>query len=79
MSQDKASNILIEKISLERVADVHDAFIESGEEWFAAGMIFKPDLSFEELKSGTENLLNSWEKDEYYMFLIVDGSTIRNI
>lgn len=75
MSQQKAPNILIEKISLERVLDLHEAIIESSQEWFAEEMIPRSDLSIEELNAATKNLLNSWEKDEFYMFFIVDGST----
>jgi ribosomal-protein-serine acetyltransferase len=75
MSEQKAPNILIEKISLERVPHIHDAFIESGKEWFAEGMIPKPDLSIEELEILTKDLLNRWENGDFYMFLIFDGST----
>jgi len=75
MSEQKAPNVLIEKISLERVHDIHDAFIESSKEWFAEDMIAKPELSIEELESAAKNLLNRWENDEFYMFFIFDGST----
>jgi RimJ/RimL family protein N-acetyltransferase len=54
---------------------LHQALIESSQEWFAEEMIPKPDLSRDELQAGTRNLLGLWEKDEFYMFLILDAST----
>ena len=75
MSEKKVPNILIEKISLERFADIRDALMESGEEWFAAEMIPKPDLSIEESEILTKDLLNRWKNDDFYMFFIFDGST----
>ena len=77
MSRQKAPNILIEKIRLERVADFHEAVIESGPEWLAEEMIPRLDLSQEELEAATKNLLERWEKDEFYVFFILDGSTNR--
>jgi ribosomal-protein-serine acetyltransferase len=75
MSEPKVPNILLEKISLERVADLHDAVLESSNAWFAEEMIPKPDLSIEELEAATKDLLNLWENDEFYMFFILDGFT----
>ncbi len=42
----KPLNIFIEKISLDRFKDVHEAIIEAGKEWFANGMFPKPEISF---------------------------------
>jgi RimJ/RimL family protein N-acetyltransferase len=75
MSESKVPNILLEKISLDRVGDFHEAVIESSQAWFAESMIPKPDLSIEELEAGAKELLNLWENDEFYWFLIVDGFT----
>ena len=75
MSEPKAPNILLEKISLERVNDLHEAVLESRTAWFAEEMIPKPDLSIEELEAATKDLLNLWENDEFYLFFIVDGFT----
>jgi ribosomal-protein-serine acetyltransferase len=68
-------NILIEKISLERVVDLHNALVESSKEWFAEEMIPKPDVSMEELELATKDFLERWEKDDAYMFFILDGFT----
>ena len=75
MSNQKSPHIVIEKISLDRVGDLHEALLESGSEWFAEGMIPIPDLSLDELDAGTRELLELWEKDEFYMFNILEAST----
>ena len=75
MSEPKAPNILLEKISLERVAELHEAVIESSKEWFVEEMIPKPDISAEELEAATQELLNRWDNDDFYMFFILDGLT----
>lgn len=74
MFEQKAPDILLEKISLERLADLHEAVVESSREWFAEEMIGKPDLSMEELEAATKELLDRWENDEFYMFFILDAS-----
>jgi len=50
MNTPKISNIVIEKINLDRFDDFYNAFVESSKEWFASGMIPKPDLSRDELE-----------------------------
>lgn len=75
MSDRKSRNVVIEKISLERVGDLHEALLESGKEWSAEGMIPTPELSLDELESATRELLELWEKDEFYMFNILEAST----
>jgi len=75
MPEQKTPNILIEKISLARVVDLHDALIESSKEWFAEGMIPAPDMPIEELEEATKDILKFWENDEFYMFFILDGVT----
>src|SRR5688572_15051019 len=75
MTDRNTPKIVIEKISLERVSDVHETFIESSKEWFEEGMINKPDMSLEELEAGTQSLLELWEKDDFYLFNILDAST----
>ena len=52
MSEPKVPNIRLEKISLERLVGLYEAVLESSQEWFAAGMIDKPELSIEELETG---------------------------
>ena len=75
MNDRKTPNITIEKISLERIGDVHETFIESSEEWIAEEMINKADMSLEGIEAGTKKLLELWDKDEFYLFNILDAST----
>jgi Acetyltransferase (GNAT) domain len=75
MTNRNMPNLVIEKINLERVGDFRDALIESGKEWFAVGMIPKPDLSIGELEFMAKDFLELWEKDNAYMFLILDAAT----
>lgn len=75
MSNRQSPNIVIEKISLDRVGDLHEAIAESSKEWFAEEMIPAPELSLDELESATRELLELWEKDEFYTFNILEAST----
>lgn len=75
MSNRKTTNVVIEKINLERVSDLHEALLESSSEWFAEEMIPAPELSVEELEAATRQLLELWEKDEFYTFNILDAFT----
>ena len=75
MSNRKSPNIMIEKISLDRVGDLHEALLESSKEWFEEEMIPTPDLSMDELEYATRELLDLWEKDEFYTFHILEVST----
>jgi ribosomal-protein-serine acetyltransferase len=75
MNDQKSPNIIIEKISLERVADYHEAIVESRQEWFTEGMIPKPDLSMDEVEHLMKDFLELWEHDNAYLFNILDSST----
>jgi RimJ/RimL family protein N-acetyltransferase len=75
MSDRNTPNIRIEKISLERLVDVYEAFLESRKEWFAEGMIYKMDASMHEFESWLKALLELWEKDAFYMFDILEAAT----
>jgi ribosomal-protein-serine acetyltransferase len=72
MTSPESPNILIEKISLERFCEFYKMVVESSREWFTWGMIPKPDLSYDELMYMIRGFLVLWEKDETYMFYIMD-------
>ena len=57
MVDQKGSNFVIEKINPGRVRDIHDAFIECGQELYAQGMIPKPEFSINEMKNNMKNFL----------------------
>ena len=67
-------NIVIEKINLDRFDDFYNALVESGKEWFNAGMIPKPDLSRNELEHMIKAFIALWEQDNTYMFYVLDGA-----
>lgn len=69
------SNIIIEKINLERVKDIYEAASESSKEWSAEGMIPKLDLSIDETEYFIKDSIGLWENDNAYMFFILDVST----
>jgi RimJ/RimL family protein N-acetyltransferase len=71
----RTSDILIEKINLERLGDFYDAMIESGQDWFNAGMLPKPDLSRDELEHMVKAFIALGEQDNAYMFYVLDGIT----
>ena len=75
MSNRKTPNIVIEKINLDRFGDFYDAMIESGKDWFNAGMIPKPDLSKDELEHMIKAFIALGEQDNTYMFYVLDGMT----
>jgi RimJ/RimL family protein N-acetyltransferase len=72
MTNSGAHAIGIEKINLARFAEFHEAIIESSREWFTWGMIPKFDLTYEELKCMARAFLELWERDDTYMFYIMD-------
>ena len=74
MADQRMPHIMIEKISLERVRDFHAAILESSQEWFAAGMLPKADLSLEEFEQVTSEFLEAWEDDSAYFFYALDAS-----
>ena len=54
---------------------VHAMDDESSQEWFAEGMLFKPEFSLDELHLLTRDLMGLWEEDNAYGFYILDAST----
>lgn len=74
MTNRKIPNIVIEKINLERLGDFYETLVESGKEWFNAGVIPKPDLSRNELEHMIKAFIALWEQDSAYVFHILDGT-----
>jgi RimJ/RimL family protein N-acetyltransferase len=74
MTHQKTPNILIEKINLERFGDFYEAAVESGREWFEAGVIPKPDLSRNEWEQMIKAFIALWEQDNAYIFYVLDGT-----
>ena len=72
MTNRKTPNIVIEKINLERFDDFYNVLVESGKEWFNAGLIPKPDLSRDELEHMIKAFIALWEQDNAYMFYVLD-------
>jgi RimJ/RimL family protein N-acetyltransferase len=70
-----APSIAIEAFGLGRLAELHAAIRESGKEWFAAGMLPKPDPSVEELEAMMREFLELRQKDDSYMFYVLDADT----
>jgi len=64
MAEQKAPNIVIEKINPERFRLVHEAIVETSEELFATGMISRPEISIDEHENWTKEILELWEKDK---------------
>jgi ribosomal-protein-serine acetyltransferase len=75
MSNRKIPNIAIEKINLERLRDLYDAVIESGKDWFDAGMIPAPDFSRDEVEQVIKSFMALGEQDNTYMFYVLDRMT----
>jgi RimJ/RimL family protein N-acetyltransferase len=75
MNTPQMPNIVIEKINLDRFDDFYNAFLESSKEWFASGMIPKPDLSRDELEYMIKSFIALWEQDNTYMFYALDEKT----
>jgi RimJ/RimL family protein N-acetyltransferase len=73
MSNRQILNIAIEKINLERLGDFYDVMIESGKDWFEAGMIPKPDFSRDEVEQVIKSFIALGEQDNTYMFYVLDG------
>jgi len=73
-----APNIVIERVSEQRVKDFYDAYIESLPELFAAGFISTTDPSTEELGTWQDwmtTLNKGWENDQEYFFQVIEVST----
>jgi RimJ/RimL family protein N-acetyltransferase len=74
MADQKGPNIVIEKVNPKRARAVHDAFVETGEELFATGIIPKPNFSIREVENSIKTFLELWDKDDTYMFDVIDGT-----
>jgi RimJ/RimL family protein N-acetyltransferase len=72
MSNQKIPNIVLEKINLERFGDFYEAMVESGKDWFKAGVIPKPDLSRDESEHMIKAFIALWEQDNAYVFYVLD-------
>lgn len=70
-------NIVLEKINLDRFCEFYEIVIESRKEWFASGMIPQPELSIDELECMVKAFLILWEKDDTYMFYVIDSDINR--
>ncbi len=79
MTNRRPPNVFIEKISLDRIKDIHEVVVESGKDWFANGMLPKPELSIDELRQVTMNFIEEWENNTSYMFIIVDASSNQGV
>ena len=75
MTDRKKTNIIIEKINPGRTGDFYAAVVESGNAWFAEGMLPKPNLTAEELEALVKSLVDLWEQDDFYMFYIIDNAS----
>lgn len=79
MTSQTTPNIVIEKINLDRFCEFYEIIIESRKEWFASGMIPQPDLSIDELECMVRAFLILWEKDDTYMFYMIDSDINRMV
>ena len=75
MADQKDSNLVFEKINPDRVKDIHEAFVECGQELYAQGMIPKPEFSINEMKNNMKIILEQWEKGDTYLFHMIDVKT----
>jgi ribosomal-protein-serine acetyltransferase len=78
MTNRSTPNIIIERVSEQRVKDFYDAYIESLPELFAAGFTSTTDPSSEELGTWQDwmtALNNGWENDQEYFFQVIEVST----
>jgi RimJ/RimL family protein N-acetyltransferase len=75
MTYRRAARIDIEELTLKRLAEFHAAVSESGKEWFAAGVLPQPDLSIDELEGMLKVFLELLQKDDNYMFYVLDADT----
>ena len=74
MANRKTPNIVIEKITLEQFGEFYEAAVESGKEWFNAGVIPKPDLSRNDWEHMIKEFIALWEQDSAYVFYVLDGT-----
>jgi RimJ/RimL family protein N-acetyltransferase len=55
--------------------DLDAAWIESGQDWFDAGMIPKPEFTKDEVEQVIKSFIALGEQDNTYMFYILDRMT----
>ena len=75
MADQEGPNIVIKKVNPTRASDVHEAFVECGQELYETGMIPQPRFSITEVESNIKNFLELWENDDTYLFHVVDTVT----
>ena len=75
MADQEGSNIIIEKVNPERASDVHEAIVECGQELYETGNLPQPQYSLTEVESNLKNFLKLWEKDDTYLFHVIDTAT----
>jgi len=71
MSIEEKLNIQIERKNLERVAEVYDAIHESMDDLFPRGMSHH-EIAIDELLENGKQKVEAWDKDDIYIFHIVD-------
>jgi len=75
MRDRKPPEIMVERINVERLVDMHAAILESRQELFAQDFIPSPGFSMEELDAWTTAQTDLWENDQQYFFQIIESST----
>ena len=78
MTDRKTPEIIVERVSHERVKDFYEAYVESLEELFEVGFISTTDPTSEELGSWEDwikFLDEGWENDKEYHFQVIERST----
>jgi len=78
MTNRNSPDIIIERVSEQRVKDFYDAYIESLPQLFVAGFISTMDPSSEELGTWQDWIKffnDGWENDQEYFFQVTDKST----
>ena len=74
MSDQKAPNIGIEKVNLERAAERHEAITESNVEWYNNGVLPELEYSMDDLEQLTKFFIDGWDNGSIYAFNIIDES-----
>ena len=78
MTNRNTPNIIIERVSEQRVKDFYDAYLESLPELFTAGFIDTTDPASEELGTWQDwitELDKGWENDQQYFFQVIEVSS----
>ena len=71
MSSAEELNIQIERINPERVPEAYEAIHETLDDLVPRGM-FHSELTLDELIENNKNNVEAWDKDENYVFFIID-------